>query len=128
MIVGIGTDLVHIPRMQNLLDKHGDKIASRILSEKEFAEFKLQLKPAAFLAKRFAAKEAAAKALGTGFRDGLSLRHIVVSNNELGKPELRFEAVGQDLIDERKIGRSMLSLSDDHEYASAYVILMETDS
>lgn len=125
MIIGIGTDLVHIPRMQNLLDKHGDKIAARILSEREFAEFKLQLKPAAFLAKRFAAKEAAAKALGTGFRDGLSLRHIEVRNDSLGKPELSFTAVGQSVLQERQIGRSLLSLSDDHEYASAYVVLME---
>lgn len=125
MIIGIGTDLVHIPRMQTLLEKHGDKIAARILSDREFAEFKLQLKPAAYLAKRFAAKEAAAKAMGTGFRDGLSLRHIVVSNNELGKPEISFEETGLTLKQELKIGRSMLSLSDDHEYASAYVILME---
>lgn len=123
MIFGIGTDLVHIPRMQGLLDKHGDRIAERILSNKEFAEFKLQLKPAAFLAKRFAAKEAAAKALGTGFRDGLSLRHIEVSNNRLGKPELSFLAVGQTLLEELNIGRCLLSLSDDNDYASAYVIL-----
>ena len=123
MIFGIGTDLVHIPRMQNLLDKHGDRIAERILSEDEFAEFKLQLKPAAFLAKRFAAKEAAAKALGTGFRDGLSLRHIVVKNNQLGKPELSFEAVGQNLLETLNIDRCLLSLSDDQDYASAYVIL-----
>lgn len=128
MIIGIGTDLVHIPRMQTLLEKHGDKIAARILSDREFAEFKLQLKPAAYLAKRFAAKEAAAKAMGTGFRDGLSLRHIVVSNNALGKPELSFEETGLTLKDELKIGRSLLSLSDDHEYASAYVVLMETMS
>lgn len=128
MIIGIGTDLVHIPRMQTLLKKHGDKIAARILSDREFAEFKLQLKPAAYLAKRFAAKEAAAKAMGTGFRDGLSLRHIVVSNNELGKPELSFEETGLTLKQELKIGRSLLSLSDDHEYASAYVILMEAMS
>lgn len=125
MIIGIGTDLVHIPRMQNLLDKHGDKIAARILSEREFVEFKLQLKPAAFLAKRFAAKEAAAKALGTGFRDGLSLRHIEVRNDSLGKPELSFTTAGQTVLEDRQIGRSLLSLSDDHEYASAYVILME---
>jgi holo-[acyl-carrier protein] synthase len=128
MIFGIGTDLVHIPRMQSLLDKHGDKIASRILSDTEFAEFKLQLKPAAYLAKRFAAKEAAAKALGTGFRDGLSLRHIVVGNNALGKPELSFELAGLTLTKQLHIGRSLLSLSDDHEYASAYVILMEATS
>ncbi|WP_297808662.1 holo-ACP synthase [uncultured Methylophaga sp.] len=123
MIFGIGTDLVHIPRMQSLLDKHGDRIAERILSEGEFAEFKLQIKPAAFLAKRFAAKEAAAKALGTGFRDGLSLRHIVVKNNQLGKPELSFEAVGQNLLETLNIDRCLLSLSDDQDYASAYVIL-----
>jgi holo-[acyl-carrier protein] synthase len=125
MIAGIGTDLVHIPRMQSLLEKHGDKIAARILSDREFAEFKLQLKPAAYLAKRFAAKEAVAKALGTGFRDGLSLRHIEVRNDALGKPELSFIDLGLTLIKERHIGRSLLSLSDDHEYASAYVILME---
>jgi holo-[acyl-carrier protein] synthase len=125
MIIGIGTDLVHIPRMQSLIDKHGDKIAQRILSHKEFAEYQLQLKPAAFLAKRFAAKEAVSKALGTGFRDGLSLRHIMVNNNELGKPELRYEAAGQEKMAEHGVSRSHLSLSDDNEYAIAYVILTD---
>jgi holo-[acyl-carrier protein] synthase len=125
MIFGIGTDLVHIPRMQGLLDKHGDKIALRILSDAEFTEFQKAVNPAAFLAKRFAAKEAVAKALGTGFRDGLSLRHIGVSNNKLGKPELTFSQRGQALIDENNIGRSLISLSDENEYAMAYVTLME---
>ena len=125
MIVGIGTDLVHIPRIQSLLDKHGDKIAERILSEQELAEFTMQLKPAAFLAKRFAAKEAAAKALGTGFRDGLSLKHIIVKNDKLGKPELHFTQVGQHLRQEKNVGASFLSLSDEQDYAMAYVVLME---
>jgi holo-[acyl-carrier protein] synthase len=125
MIFGIGTDLVHIPRMQTLLDKHGNKIAQRILSDNEFAAFQQAHKPAAFLAKRFAAKEATAKAFGTGFRDGLSLRHIAVSNNEYGKPELIFYERGLMLLDELNIGRRLLSLSDEYEYATAYVILME---
>lgn len=125
MIFGIGTDLVHIPRMQALLDKHGDNIAQRILSDSEFEAFQKAHNSAAFLAKRFAAKEATAKALGTGFRDGLSLRHISVSNNAHGKPELSFYKYGQTLIDEFNIGRSLLSLSDESEYATAYVILME---
>ena len=86
---GIGTDLVHIPRMQTLLDKHGDKIALRILSDAEFTAFQQAKNQASFLAKRFAAKEATAKALGTGFRDGLSLRHIAVSNDENGKPVIK---------------------------------------
>lgn len=125
MIIGIGTDLVHIPRMQDLIEKHGDRIAERILNETEFDEFKMQLKPAAFLAKRFAAKEAAAKALGTGFRNGLSLRHIVVSKNTLGKPELHFEHTGLEMKKAMNIGQAYLSLSDDHEYATAYVILTD---
>ena len=63
--------------------------------------------------------------MGTGFRDGLSLRHIGVSNNELGKPELTFSQRGQSLIDENNIGRSQISLSDENEYAIAFVTLME---
>lgn len=127
MIFGIGTDLVHIPRMQHLLHKHGDKIATRILSEAEFEAFEQAINQAAFLAKRFAAKEAAAKALGTGFRDGLSLRHIAVENNDLGKPELTFHQRGLELLKEQNIGRSLVSLSDEKDYAIAFVTLMESE-
>lgn len=125
MIFGIGTDLVFIPRIQTLLTKYGDRIALRILSDTEFEAFKKTKHQANFLAKRFAAKEAAAKALGTGFRDGLSLRHINVVNNDKGKPELGFTAKGLTLINELNIGKSMISLSDEKEYALAFVTLME---
>lgn len=126
MIFGIGTDLVHIPRIQALLEKHGDKIAMRMLSEMEFLGFQKSTNKAAFLAKRFAAKEATAKALGTGFRDGLSLRHIEVSNNEHGKPQLHFQMRGLELVTELNIGRAMISLSDEKDYAIAFVTLMES--
>jgi len=125
MMFGIGTDLVHIPRMQALLDKHGDKIALRILSETEYLAFQQAKNQAGFLAKRFAAKEATAKALGTGFRDGLSLRHIEVSNDKNGKPEVQFLERGLELTAELNIGRSMISLSDEKDYAIAFVSLME---
>jgi len=125
MIFGIGTDIVSISRMKALLEKQGDKIAQRILSEAEFEGFKQAIIPAAFLAKRFAAKEAAAKALGTGFRDGLSLKHISVQNNQLGRPELIFEHRAAVLLSELRIGRSFISLSDEDHYAIAYVTLME---
>ena len=124
-MIGIGTDLVHIPRMQILLDKHGDKIAMRILSAAEFNQFQQSNKQAAFLAKRFAAKEATSKALGTGFRDGLSLRHIEVNNDSKGKPILQFYHRGAALLDELNIGKAMISLSDEGDYAIAYVVLME---
>jgi holo-[acyl-carrier protein] synthase len=125
MIFGIGTDLVHIPRMQSLLDKHDDKIALRILSDAEYIGFTQAPHQAAFLAKRFAAKEATAKAFGTGFRDGLSLRHIEIVNNEAGKPELKFYQRGLSLIEQHNISRSLLSLSDENEYAIAFVTLVE---
>lgn len=125
MIVGIGTDLVKVERMQILLDKHQDKIAQRILSESEFIQFQQAAKPASFLAKRFAAKEAVAKAFGTGFRHGLSLRHIAVSNDVNGKPELVFTGYAQNLVEQMRIGRSLISLSDDGDYAIAYVTLLE---
>ena len=127
MIFGIGTDLVHIPRITALLTKHGDKIAQRILSDTEFKQFQQANNQANFLAKRFAAKEATAKALGTGFRDGLSLRHIEVNNDHNGKPILQFHQRGQALLAELNIGRAMISLSDEHEYAIAFVTLMEDE-
>ncbi len=125
MIFGIGTDIVHVPRMQALLDKHDDKIALRILTDDEFEHFKQSAKPAAYLAKRFAAKEAVAKAFGTGFRGGLSLRHIGVTNDENGKPELRFCDYGETLLQQFNIKRSLISLSDEGDYALAYVTLIE---
>tara|TARA_R110000787_G_scaffold283482_1_gene396356 strand:- start:2683 stop:3063 length:381 start_codon:yes stop_codon:yes gene_type:complete len=125
MISGIGTDLVHIPRIAEMLKKYGDKAAQRILDVGEFEQFQKNQQPAAFLAKRFAAKEATAKALGTGFRDGLSLQHIAVRNNSLGKPELVFNDYAEQLLSEKNIQTAMLSLSDDGDYATAYVVLVE---
>jgi holo-[acyl-carrier protein] synthase len=123
MIFGIGTDIVEIQRMQELLAKHGDKAAQKILSDDEFTEFQQAVNPSAFLAKRFAAKEATAKAFGTGFRDGLNLRHIAVKNNALGRPELNFSQRGRELLTELNIGAYFLSLSDEQHYAIAYVIM-----
>ncbi|HET8806945.1 MAG TPA: holo-ACP synthase [Methylophaga sp.] len=125
MISGIGTDLVFIPRIQQMLDKFGDKAAQKILSKQEFTDFKLASRPVAFLAKRFAAKEATAKAFGCGFSAGLSLKHISVVNDALGKPQLNFSDKATELVAQKAIVASHLSLSDDGDYASAYVILTE---
>ena len=124
MIHGIGIDIVEVARMQESLDRHGEKFARRVLGDSELEEFTRHNNPAAFLAKRFAVKEAAAKALGTGFRDGLVLSHITVSNNELGKPELCFSDRAQELVEQYAIGESLVSLSDEKHYAVAQVILL----
>jgi len=124
MIYGIGTDIVHINRMHENLDKYGDKFARRILTDSEFSEFKDKTDKAAFLAKRFAAKEATAKAMGTGFSGGLSLHHIGVEHDDAGKPVLVFLDVAEKFLLEKKIKQTHLSLADERDYAVAFVTLV----
>lgn len=124
MIYGIGTDIVHVHRMRENLNKYGEKFAKRILTDSELTEFGEKNDKAAFLAKRFAAKEATAKALGTGFTAGLSLQHIGVAHDSAGKPILEFFEVAKELLLEKKIQSSHLSLADEREYAVAFVTLV----
>ena len=122
MISGIGTDIVRIQRMADNLDRYGERFAARILTEAEMVVYRDSSQQPQFLAKRFAAKEAAAKALGTGFRNGLSLKDIGVKNDLLGKPELAFSERARQTLQNQGIGASHLSLSDETEYAIAYVV------
>ena len=124
MIVGIGTDIVRIARFETMLERHGARVAERILSPDELIEFAACAQPARFVAKRFAVKEAVAKAFGTGFRDGLSLRHISVHHDALGKPSLRFHARAADLCAQLGVGESHVSIADEHDYAVAFVTLL----
>ena len=123
MIFGIGTDIVSIKRMQDNVEKHGTKFAERILSNEELEEYHRYNEPARLLAKRFAVKEAASKAMGTGFRDGISLKHIFVTHNDLGKPILNFIDVAKDFLLTNNINQSHVSISDEQDYAVAYVML-----
>lgn len=125
MIYGIGTDIVQVSRMQGNLAKHGDRFAQRILSDDEFKEFSTrpQHNQSAFLAKRFAAKEAAVKALGTGFRQGISMTHISIDHDDLGKPILIFTHVAKTILQQKKIINSHISIADEKEFAVAYVVL-----
>jgi holo-[acyl-carrier protein] synthase len=124
MIYGIGTDIVHVARMQQNLDKFGERFAARILTEQELADYSHAARPAHFLAKRFAAKEATAKAMGTGFRNGLSLRHIEVGHDTHGKPLLILTGQAEALASQCGICESHLSLADENEYAVAFVTLV----
>ena len=127
IISGIGTDIVEISRIKEALSRRGDRFAERILTNDEFKQYMDKLDKPRFLAKRFAAKEAAAKALGTGFRQGLSLKHIEVSNDELGKPNLSFYLRGKSLCQEQRVASSHLTISDERQYAVAFVILTCTE-
>ncbi|MDH5299944.1 MAG: holo-ACP synthase [Gammaproteobacteria bacterium] len=123
MIVGIGTDIVHIPRIAAGLARHSRRFAARILADGELTEFDKATRPEAYLAKRFAVKEAVAKAFGTGFRDGLSLKHICVANDSLGRPHVALFAKAQELAQQRQVAAVHVSLADEQEYAIAYVVM-----
>ncbi|MBL8483233.1 MAG: holo-ACP synthase [Rhodocyclaceae bacterium] len=122
MIAGIGTDIAQVVRFERLLAAHGERIASRILGEIELAEFRAARVPARFLAKRFAAKEAFAKAFGTGIRPPATLHAIRVGHAELGRPVLEF-APELDAEVRRRGLRCHLSISDEADYAVAFVVL-----
>lgn len=123
MIFGIGTDIVRVVRFEKNLARFGERFARRILTDAEYADFQKIAQPAQFLAKRFAAKEAMAKAMGTGFRNGLSLRHIGVGHDANGKPQLEFSGVAEDFLNRHSIKHVHVSLADEKDHAVAFVTL-----
>lgn len=125
MIHGIGTDLVEVARIERLLERFGERFVRRVLSDAEQRDFRKSPRPVAFLARRFAAKEAAAKALGTGIRGAFALHAIEVSNRDNGAPELHFTGPAARAARERGVGRALVSLSDERAYALAYVLLLD---
>lgn len=124
MIFGIGIDLVRISRIETALERHGRRFAERILSDPELEGYGDSRRKAAFLAKHFAAKEALLKALGTGMRMGIQWSDMEVRNDELGKPFFVCGGRVQELFEARAITGSFLSISDEDEYAAAFVTLV----
>jgi holo-[acyl-carrier protein] synthase len=124
MIYGIGTDIVRVERMRENLDRWGDRFAQRILTETELVDFSNAPDPSHFLAKRFAAKEAAAKALGVGFSTGLSPRHIGVTHDARGRPLLEYTERAAELCRELHIEHSHVSIADERDHAVAFVTLL----
>lgn len=126
MIYGIGTDIVRVARMQRNIERYGERFAARILTSDELADFRRTAKPAHYLARRFAAKEAAAKAMGTGFANGVFLRHIGVGHDGNGKPQLIFDGEAAALARAKNIHATHLSISDEDDHAVAFVLLEST--
>lgn len=123
MIFGIGTDIVEVSRIEASINEFGDAFARRILAESEFSSYlQSQIKPR-FLAKRFAAKEAFSKALGTGLRAPATFQNIAVSHDDLGKPVLILAAELQLFLQARNITHTHISISDEKNLAAAFVVL-----
>ena len=121
-IVGIGTDIVALDRIQKLYDKHPRRFAERILTIAELDEIRSISRPVNFLAKRFAVKEAASKALGTGIAQGVKFVDFEVLHDESGKPSLISYNRAAEIMQQKKITFSHLTISDEKRYAVAYVI------
>jgi holo-[acyl-carrier protein] synthase len=110
MIFGVGTDVVEIERIQKALQRFGDKFAKRILCEPELRRFHAHRLPANYLAKRFAAKEAFTKALGTGIRSPANWHGVWVVNLGSGKPVLEFSEPLKKFLKKQGVAQAHLSL------------------
>lgn len=122
MIAGIGTDIVRIDRIERSLNRLGDAFARRILTRFELSVWSESAMPASYLAKRFAAKEAVAKAFGTGIGK-LSFQHIEIRNNSIGAPELVLYGYALELQHQKGVKHCHISLSDEKDNAIAFVVL-----
>ncbi|SJL85234.1 Holo-[acyl-carrier-protein] synthase [Vibrio palustris] len=122
MLIGLGTDICEIDRIERVLERTGQAFAARILTPNELVVFTQTKQPARYLAKRFAVKEAASKALGTGIAKGVSFQDFAVANDELGKPILNVSGVAKQLSLEKGIVHYHISISDEKHYAVATVI------
>jgi len=123
MIFGIGTDVVEVARINDSVAEFGDTFAKKILAESEMPSYQQSNIKPRFLAKRFAAKEAFSKALGTGLRAPATLQNIAVSHDDLGKPILLLAPVLQAFLDSKNISKTHISISDEKNLAAAFVVL-----
>ncbi|MDO9597486.1 MAG: holo-ACP synthase [Azoarcus sp.] len=125
MIHGVGTDIVRIERVRTSLERHGERFALRILAESERDAWRASRDPARFLAKRFAAKEAFGKALGTGVAMPATLHAVAVGHDELGKPSFHYDERLAQYMVEHRLG-AHLSLTDEHDYVVAFAVIERT--
>ena len=127
MILGIGTDLANIDRIQGVLARHGDRFRNRVFTETEQAKASRRKDEAGTYAKRWAAKEACSKALGTGLRMGIAWRDMSISNLSSGQPIMEVAGWAKKRLDELtpEDHRAIVhvSLTDDYPWAQAYVVI-----
>ena len=128
MIFGVGTDIVEMSRMESTWKRFGQHFADRILMPEEMALFERTKNPVRFLAMRFAGKEAAVKAMGTGFAHGVWLRDVGITSNAWGRPLIIWSERGQKVCDELGIGSGHVSLTDDAGLVMAFAVVETADT
>ena len=127
MILGIGSDLANIDRIKGTLDRFGDRFRNRVFTEIEQAKAERRKDVAGTYAKRWAAKEACSKALGTGLSMGISWKDMAVSNMRTGQPIMAVTGWAKERLDEMTpAGHEAIihvTLTDDHPWAQAFVVI-----
>jgi holo-[acyl-carrier protein] synthase len=122
-VVGIGTDIIEISRIENMSIKVRDKLALRVLTPIEHQKYQSLANPSLYLAKRWAGKEAASKALGTGIANGVSFQHFEIKSLASGQPKLLLSSRAEELAITLGAKTWHISLSDEALYATAFVVL-----
>lgn len=125
-MLGMGTDLVEISRIEESVTKFGERFLEKIFLPTEVRYAQAQARPAVHLAARFAAKEATAKAFGTGIGESLSWLGLEIGRHASGEPFLRFHAAAADFARSRGVSRTLVSLSHTQTLATATVALLGT--
>ncbi|EPE37323.1 holo-[acyl-carrier-protein] synthase [Candidatus Photodesmus katoptron] len=121
-IIGLGVDIIEIKRIEKALVRFGMSFTHRILTDLEVESYNRLRRKERFLAKRFAVKEAAAKALGVGVAHGVSFHDFIVSNNDSGQPILKLINKAEEIASSINVAFNHISISDEYHYAMATVI------
>ncbi len=127
MTIAIGTDILELSRIEDVFSRQGEKLAKRILRPNEFEYFENIQHPQAklaFLGKRWCAKEAVAKALGTGIAKGIGWQQIEIGKNELGAPFVTLFDEALERLHKLGAKKALISISDERHYAVAYCCLV----
>lgn len=122
MIFGVGTDVVMVARIASTWARFGERFARRILTPREFDGLADARDPVRYLARRFAAKEAIAKALGTGFAHGIAPSSLGVVADAWGKPQVALEADAATVAERLGAGRGFVSIADEQEIVTAFAV------
>lgn len=127
MIFGIGTDVLKLSRIERVYQRHGDRFAERMLLDEELALYRESKNKPRFLGMRFAAKEAIAKALGTGFANGIWVRDVGSVPNKLGQPQVVYSERGLEVCARLGVGEGFLTLTDEAGLIVSVAVLMRSE-
>lgn len=128
MIFGIGIDVLKVDRIERVFAKHGERFIRHLLMPAERAQLQRTMRPARFLAMRFAAKEAIVKGMGTGFAHGVWIRDVGILQNGWGRPEVVYSARGNKVREGLGIGEGHVTLTDEAGLVVAVAVLMRAVS